>query len=58
MLGLPNNKDHLELGYNSQNLKKMPPIAKEGQVLPLLEYFSSVSHLVDGHVCALEEEDV
>lgn len=57
-MSYPNNKDRLGLGYNSQNLKKLAPIATKGLVLPLSEYFSSVSHLVDEHVCLLEEEDV
>lgn len=57
MLEIPHNKDHLGLGYNFQNLKKPAPIALKGSVLPLSEYFSSVSHLVDDHVCALEEDE-
>lgn len=56
ILELLNNKDRFGLGYNSQNLKKPTPIAEKGKVLPLSEYFPSVWHLVDDHICASEED--
>lgn len=56
MLELPANKDRIDLGYNSQNLKKPAPIAIKGSVLPLSKYFSSVGYLDEDHVCAMEEE--
>lgn len=56
VLNLPTNKDCAGLGYNSQNLKKQVPKVVEGCVLPLSDFFESARHLVDGHICALEEE--
>lgn len=53
MMELPNNKDRSGLGFNSQDLKKPIPIVMKGQVLCLLNYFSSVENLVDDHICAL-----
>lgn len=31
-------------------------MAVKGKVLPLLDFFSSVGHLVDGHFCTREED--
>lgn len=53
-LELPINKDRSGLGYNFQDLKKSTPMAIKGQVLPLSDFFSSVGHLVDGHICDLK----
>lgn len=47
VLELPVNKDHVGLGYHSQNLKKLVPSTIEGQVLLLPVIFTSVGHLVD-----------
>lgn len=58
MLELSVNKDHDGLGYNSQNLKKQTPIAIEGQVLPLLDFFSSARYLLNGYIYALEEDGI
>lgn len=57
MLELPINKDNYGLGYNSQDLKKTTLMAVNGQVPPLSDFFSRTGHLVDGHICSLEEED-
>lgn len=56
ILDIPGNKDCAGLGYNSQNLKKQVPIAAKGKIFHLSKFFSSVGHLVDGRIYALEEE--
>lgn len=57
MLELPLNKDRYGFGFSSHDLKKPTSMAIEGQVLPLSDCFSSIRHLVNGHICALEEDD-
>lgn len=56
ILEIPINNDHTGLGYNSQNLKKQTPIGAKRKILPLSEFFSSVGHLVNGQIFALEED--
>lgn len=58
MLKLSITKDRSVLGNNFQDLKKQTPIAEEGKMLPLSYSFSSVEHLVDGHIFALEEDGI
>lgn len=60
VLELPVNKDHSSLGYHSQQstLRKSMKKAIEGHVLPLLDIFTSVGHLVDGQISMVEEDIV
>lgn len=53
ILELSVNKDRSRLGYNSPDLKKPAPMTIKGKVLPLSNFFSSVGHLVDGHISAM-----
>lgn len=57
VLEFPINKDCSGLGYHSQTVKKPMPNAMEGQVLPLLDIFTSARHLVDGQISAMDEEE-
>lgn len=59
VLDLPVNKHLSSLGYHSQpsTVKKTIPNVVEGQVLPLLDIFISVGHLVDKQISAVEEEE-
>lgn len=52
------NKDHPGLGFHSQNMKKLMPKVVEGQVLLLSDIFVSAEHLIDGKICAVEDEGV
>lgn len=56
MLELPVNKYHSGSGYNVQDLKKPKLIVVEGKVIPLSHFFSSFRHLVNDHICTLEED--